>query len=78
MLDLYIGSAYAPKTVSGVNPNTTIRELFGANGITIPRGAIVMKGSVRLGDADLDKTLSSLGVTSGEYLTISEKYAGAK
>ena len=76
MFELFIGSAYAPKTVSGVNPNKTIRQVFAENGITIPHGAILMKDSVRLGDADLDKSLVALGVTSGEYLTISEKYSG--
>lgn len=78
MFELYVGSAYAPKTVSGVNPNRTVREVFAEADITIPHGAIVMKGSQRLGDADLDKSLVSLGVTSGEYLTISEKYSGAR
>ena len=77
LTELFIGSAYSPKVVNGVNPNTTIRSLFAENNITIPHGAIVMKGSVRLGDADLDKPLHTLNVTSGEYLTISEKYSGA-
>lgn len=77
MLQLYIGSAYAPKTVTA-NPNKTIKQIFGENGITIPHNAIMMKGSVRLGDADLDKPLTALGVVSGDYLTISEKYSGAR
>lgn len=78
MLELYIGSAYSPKSVSSVNPNKTVRQVFEENGVSIPFGAIVSKGSVRLGDADLDKSLYELGVTSGDYLTISEKYAGAR
>lgn len=76
MLELFIGSAYAPKTVSA-NPNKTVKAIFAENGITIPHNAILMKGSQRLGDADLDKPLSALGVVSGDYLTISEKYSGA-
>lgn len=78
MLELFIGSAYSPKQVSSVNPNKTVKEVFEENGIALPYGAIVCKGSVRLGDADLNKTLHQLGVTSGDYLTISEKYAGAR
>lgn len=76
MITFYIGSAYSPKEVAAPE-DSTVKEVYSNNNISITNETILTLNSRRLGDAELDKTLEELGVSEGDQLTITEKYRSA-
>ena len=77
MLKLYIGSAYEPKEVVA-EEDQTVKEIYAENGVALPQNSLVTLNSRKLGDAELNKPISELGVVSEDAITITEKYSSAK
>jgi hypothetical protein len=77
MLKIYVGNSFEPQEVI-VSENKTVNEVFEENSIYVPAGSIVTLGSRRLGDNELNKTLSELGVSDNSAITYSQKLNGAK
>jgi hypothetical protein len=77
MIEVYIGNAFEPRKVI-TSPEKTVRQLYQENNIPISSSAIVTHGSTRLGDKELDRTLSELGVQTGALLTFTQKLNGAR
>lgn len=74
---LWIGSAYNPKQVIAEDTKS-IRQLYEENDVNLPAAAMVTLNSRRLGDAELTAPISTLNLTSGDSITITEKYGGAR
>lgn len=77
MIKINIGSDFDPKEVI-VDENKTVRAVYAESGLSLTESSIVCHNTVRLGARDVDATLVSLGVTSGDLLTMSQKLNSAK
>lgn len=72
MFTLHIGPAFDPIEVLAA-PTTTIRELFKENHVNITTSTILTLNARRLGDAELDMALGTIGVSDGDLITTNDK-----
>ncbi len=77
MIRIFIGSAVDPKEVLA-DPNAKLKDVFQTEDVRIPTNATMMHNTKKLGDEDLNRTLTELSVEQDDTISLIEKQNGSK
>lgn len=77
MFNIYVGNAIDPTEVL-VRDTDTVKDVYAAAGMPLDARSCITHNTAVLSAEDLGKTLASLGISAGDYLTVSQKLKSAR